>query len=58
MIVLDSNVLSALMRDEPDRPVTDSLDRQAWTTVWTTSVTILEIASGFRRLRLGSTDLS
>jgi predicted nucleic acid-binding protein len=53
MIVLDTNVLSALMRQEPERPVVEWLDRQPWTSVWTTSITVLEIRFGLRTLPLG-----
>ena len=43
MILLDTNVLSALMRQTPDRQVMARLDGQPRTSVWTTSVTILEV---------------
>src|SRR5437773_9382575 len=46
MIILDTNVLSALMLEIPDLFVTQWLDRQARTSVWTTSITILEVRSG------------
>jgi predicted nucleic acid-binding protein len=53
MILLDTNVLSALMRQEPDRPVVEWLDRQPWTSIWTTSITILEVRFGLQTLPLG-----
>ena len=53
MIVLDTNVLSALMRQKPEPPVIDWLDRQPWTSVWTTSITVLEIRFGLQTLPLG-----
>jgi predicted nucleic acid-binding protein len=53
MIVLDTNVLSALMRQEPERPVVAWLDRQPRTSVWTTSITILEVRFGLQTLPLG-----
>jgi predicted nucleic acid-binding protein len=53
MIVLDTNVLSALMRQRPEQPVVEWLDRQLWTSVWTTSITILEIRFGLQTLPLG-----
>jgi predicted nucleic acid-binding protein len=53
MIILDTNVLSALMRQEPERQVIEWLDRQPWTSVWTTSITILEIRFGLQTLPLG-----
>jgi predicted nucleic acid-binding protein len=53
MIVLDTNVLSALMRQAPDKKVIDWLDTQPRTSVWTTSVTILEIRFGLQILPAG-----
>ncbi len=53
MIILDTNILSALMRQTPDRNVIDWLDRQPRTSVWTTSVTILEIRFGLQALPAG-----
>jgi len=53
MIILDTNVLSALMRQEPDQHVVVWLDRQARTSVWTTSVTVLEIRFGVQILVAG-----
>ena len=53
MVILDTNVLSALMRRVPDKPVIDWLDKQPGTSVWTTSVTILEIRLGFQTMPLG-----
>ena len=46
MIVLDTNVLSALMREEPDEHVVAWLDRQPRSSVWTTSITVLEVQFG------------
>ena|ERR1051326_670534 len=43
MIILDTNVLSAFMSRTPDQEVIEWLDRQPRTSVWTTSVTILEV---------------
>lgn len=43
MIILDTNVLSALMRQSPDLNVMAWLDQQPRTSIWTTSVTVLEI---------------
>lgn len=53
MIVLDTNVLSALMRAEPDRAVVGWLDRQAADEVWTTTVTVLEVRTGIELLAEG-----
>lgn len=46
MIALDTNVLSALMRAEPDATVVEWLDGQAAESVWTTAVTVFEIRTG------------
>jgi toxin FitB len=46
LIILDTNVLSALMLREPDLQVASWMDRQAPTSVWTTSITVFEIRSG------------
>ena len=43
MIVLDTNVLCAMMRQTPEAQVISWLDKQPRTSIWTTSVTILEI---------------
>ncbi|KEP42296.1 type II toxin-antitoxin system VapC family toxin [Mycobacterium kansasii] len=46
MILLDTNVLSALMRDTPDPAVVEWLDNQPTESIWTTSVTVFEIRIG------------
>lgn len=48
MIILDTNVLSALMRQTPDVHVVRWLDRQPRSSIWTTSVTILEVRFGLQ----------
>lgn len=53
MIVLDTNVLSALMRQTPDAKVIAWLDKQSRTSVWTTSVTMLEIRFGLQIMATG-----
>jgi len=53
MIILDTNVLSALMRATPDPRVVAWLDQQPRTSVWTTSVTILEVRFGLQILVAG-----
>jgi len=53
MIILDTNVLSALMRQVPDQSVMDWLDRQPRTSVWTTSVTVFEVRFGLQILAVG-----
>ena len=53
MIVLDTNVLSALMRQTPDPQVIDWLDRQPRTSIWTTSITLLEVRFGLQIMAAG-----
>ena len=53
MIVLDTNVLSTLMRQTPDAKVIAWLDKQSRTSVWTTSVTMLEIRFGLQIMATG-----
>jgi toxin FitB len=54
MIILDTNVLSALMLRIPDSKVATWLDEQPVTSVWTTSVTIFEIRFVLEAMPLGS----
>jgi predicted nucleic acid-binding protein len=53
MIILDTNVLSALMRQVPDQHVVAWLDQQPRTSVWTTSLTVLEVDFGLQILAAG-----
>ena len=53
MIVIDTNVLSALMRKVPERPVVEWLDRQAAESIWITSITLLEARLGLALLPKG-----
>jgi predicted nucleic acid-binding protein len=53
MIILDTNVLSALMRQTPDTEVVAWLDRQPRTSIWTTSITVLEARFGLQILPAG-----
>jgi len=53
MIILDTNVLSALMRQEPDQQVIAWLDRQPRASIWTTSVTALEVQFGLQIMAVG-----
>ena len=53
MIILDTNVLSALMRQAPDPKVVAWLDLQARASIWITSVTVLEIQFGLQILATG-----
>jgi predicted nucleic acid-binding protein len=53
MIVLDTNVISALMQDRPDIAVLNWLDHQASMSVWTTAISVLEIRFGLAIMPLG-----
>ena len=53
MMILDTNVLSALMQREPDSAVVEWLDRQSADTVWITSVTLFEARYGLKLLADG-----
>lgn len=53
MIILDTNVVSALMRTEPDPVVVAWLDGLPSESIWTTSVTVFEIRLGLEILEPG-----
>ncbi|OGA63666.1 MAG: twitching motility protein PilT [Betaproteobacteria bacterium RIFCSPLOWO2_12_FULL_67_28] len=53
MILLDTNVLSALMRRAPERAVVDWLDRQPADSIWITSITLFEVRLGLALLPAG-----
>lgn len=53
MILLDTNVLSALMHREPEPAVVAWLDRQPAESVWTTSITVFEVGMGLEILAQG-----
>src|SRR5260221_545190 len=53
MIILDTNVLSALMRNAPDQTIASWMDRQPQSSVWTNSITILEIQTGLHVMPSG-----
>jgi hypothetical protein len=50
VILLDTNVLSVLMRPEADRAAMAWLDRQPPESMWTTSITVFEIRMGLEIL--------
>jgi len=50
MIILDSNVVSALMQTVPDKTVAEWLDRQPRDSVWITSVTVMELRFGLQTM--------
>ena len=53
MIILDTNVLSALMRTDPEAHVLAWLDRQPADSVWITSITLFEVRLGLALLPRG-----
>ena len=53
MIILDTNVLSALMRKAPDPPVIEWLDQQPAESIWITSITLFEARFGLALLPKG-----
>ena len=53
MIILDTNVLSALMRTDPDAAVVSWLDRQPADSIWVTSLTVFEVRFGLALLPRG-----
>ncbi len=53
MIVLDTNVISALMRKEREKPVVKWLDGQPAASVWITAITVMEIRFGLQTMPKG-----
>jgi predicted nucleic acid-binding protein len=53
VIILDTNVLSALMRAEPDAAVAHWLDRQPIESLWITTISIFEARFGIALLPSG-----
>jgi len=53
VIILDTNVLSALMRKEPDDSVVGWLDRQPPESIWITAITLFESRLGLALLPAG-----
>jgi toxin FitB len=53
MIILDTNVLSAVMRQHAERVVVGWLDRQPLESVWITAVTVFEVHFGLQLLAQG-----
>jgi predicted nucleic acid-binding protein len=58
VIVIDTNVLSALMREVPDQVVMEWLDRQAAESIWITSITLFEGRLGLALLPKGKRRIS
>lgn len=53
MIVLDTNVISAIMSDPPVDAVADWIDHQAQQSIWTTSINVFEIRSVLHTMPAG-----
>ena len=53
MILLDTNVLSALMQRTPEPAVVAWLDEQPAESIWTTSITVFEVRFGLELLASG-----
>lgn len=53
MVILDTNVLSALMNDPPVLSVTAWLDAQPRNEIWTNSVSVFEIKTGLAIMPVG-----
>ena len=53
MIVLDTNVISALIQGVPDPAVVQWLNAQPGNSVWTTAISVFESRFGFARLPAG-----
>ncbi|MDK9722327.1 MAG: type II toxin-antitoxin system VapC family toxin [Rhodospirillales bacterium] len=50
MIILDTNVLSAVMRRDADPAIVSWLDRQSSESLWITTITVFEIRFGLELL--------
>jgi predicted nucleic acid-binding protein len=53
VIILDTNVISALMRSEPDPAVVRWLDALPPESLWTTAITVFEVRLGLEVLAAG-----
>ena len=53
MILVDTNVLSALMEVTPDKTVTEWMDAQPQESIWITSVTLMEVRFGLQTMPTG-----
>jgi toxin FitB len=53
VIIIDTDVLSALMREIPDPRIVEWLDRQAADSIWITSITLFETRLGLALLPAG-----
>jgi hypothetical protein len=53
MILLDTNVIAALMQETPDEQIIPWFDRQPRSSIWTTSVSVYETRFGLIRMPFG-----
>lgn len=53
MILLDTNILSELMRRRPEEAVVTWLDRQPAQSIWTTAISLFEIRFGLQAMNTG-----
>jgi hypothetical protein len=53
VIILDTNVISELMREAPDTEVVLWLDGQPRSSIWTTSIGVYEVRSGLLAMPAG-----
>jgi len=53
VILLDTNVISALIRPEPDQAIMSWLDIQPPESMWTTSISVYELRFGVELLAVG-----
>jgi predicted nucleic acid-binding protein len=54
MIILDTNIISEMMRQTPSQKVVNWLDQQDSALLYVTSITIAEISYGIHALSLGN----
>jgi toxin FitB len=53
MIILDTDVISALMRSQPEQSVVQWLDRQPQSSIWISAITVMEIRYGLETMPTG-----
>jgi toxin FitB len=53
VIILDTNVVSALMEDEPDKKIAAWLDKFPWESFWLTTISLFELRYGIESLAAG-----
>lgn len=58
MLVFDTNVISELMREQPDPGVVAWIDAQPSDVIWTTTISVLEICTGIDFLPDGKRKLA